>query len=224
MRKFVLDVGHQALCHALDLNTEEVLAHAALPPELFAQERVELSAEECFRLWYALETVSNDPLFSLHLAQSFPVEAYNLPMLAALWSNRLDIALHRFARYRRLIGPMILELESGRAATTVSIENLEIEHPLPATMALSELAYLLKFARLATQRPVRPLAIVAIADVSKEQAFTEYFGRKIEQGDGNSITFSNVDIAFLLGFDDPGSFSRAFKVWTGKPPEAFRSG
>ena len=33
---------------------------------------------------------------------------------------------------------------------------------------------------------------------------------------------SNAEIAYLLGFEDPNSFIRAFSGWTGKSPEAMR--
>ena len=34
--------------------------------------------------------------------------------------------------------------------------------------------------------------------------------------------YSNAEIAFLLGYDDPNSFIRAFHAWTGSTPEASR--
>ena len=33
---------------------------------------------------------------------------------------------------------------------------------------------------------------------------------------------SVTEVAFLLGYDDPNSFTRAFHTWTGTTPEAFR--
>jgi len=33
---------------------------------------------------------------------------------------------------------------------------------------------------------------------------------------------SSAEISFLIGFDDPSSFIRAFHIWTGKTPECFR--
>jgi len=33
---------------------------------------------------------------------------------------------------------------------------------------------------------------------------------------------SNAEISFLLGFEDPNSFFRAFRDWTGATPEATR--
>ena len=33
---------------------------------------------------------------------------------------------------------------------------------------------------------------------------------------------SNAEVAFLLGYDDPNSFFRAFRSWTGTTPERYR--
>ena len=35
---------------------------------------------------------------------------------------------------------------------------------------------------------------------------------------------SGAEISFLLGFEDPNSFVRAFQGWTGTTPQAVRSG
>jgi len=35
--------------------------------------------------------------------------------------------------------------------------------------------------------------------------------------------YSSAQIAFLLGYEDPNSFSRAFRLWTGKTPEGVRA-
>jgi AraC-like DNA-binding protein len=35
-------------------------------------------------------------------------------------------------------------------------------------------------------------------------------------------SLSCAEIAYLLGYDDPNSFSRAFRTWTGKSPESVR--
>ena len=35
--------------------------------------------------------------------------------------------------------------------------------------------------------------------------------------------YSSAEIAFLLGYDDPNSFARAFQTWTGQTPESARS-
>ncbi|MCP3942764.1 MAG: AraC family transcriptional regulator [Desulfobacteraceae bacterium] len=37
-----------------------------------------------------------------------------------------------------------------------------------------------------------------------------------------NMNMSSSEISFLIGFDDPGSFIRAFRLWTGKTPQELR--
>ncbi|MEO1289217.1 MAG: helix-turn-helix transcriptional regulator, partial [Chloroflexota bacterium] len=37
-------------------------------------------------------------------------------------------------------------------------------------------------------------------------------------------SYSSGQIAFLLGYEDPNSFYRAFRSWTGQTPEVVRAG
>ena len=37
-----------------------------------------------------------------------------------------------------------------------------------------------------------------------------------------SSNITNAEVAFLLGYDDPNSFFRAFRSWTGTTPEKYR--
>ena len=40
----------------------------------------------------------------------------------------------------------------------------------------------------------------------------------------NDPSLSISEISYLLGFSEPSAFSRAFRRWTGKSPQTFRSG
>jgi AraC-like DNA-binding protein len=53
-----------------------------------------------------------------------------------------------------------------------------------------------------------------VLNSTREQLATHYL---------KSSRYSGAEISFLLGFDDPNSFFRAFHSWTGKTPEQTRS-
>ena len=54
----------------------------------------------------------------------------------------------------------------------------------------------------------------ALLNITREELATHYL---------RSSSYSGAEISFLLGFDDPNSFFRAFHSWTGKTPEQTRS-
>ncbi|HEX6703462.1 MAG TPA: AraC family transcriptional regulator [Albitalea sp.] len=48
--------------------------------------------------------------------------------------------------------------------------------------------------------------------------------REHAQGLLGSTAFSDSEVSFLLGFEEPSSFYRAFRTWTGMSPSEFRQG
>ncbi|MEO1086279.1 MAG: AraC family transcriptional regulator, partial [Acidobacteriota bacterium] len=53
-----------------------------------------------------------------------------------------------------------------------------------------------------------------VLDSTREELSRHYLG---------SSSMSGAEIAFLLGYEDPNSFFRAFQAWTGKTPEQVRT-
>ena len=53
-----------------------------------------------------------------------------------------------------------------------------------------------------------------VLNQTREQLARHYLG---------SSTMSGAEIRFLLGYDDPSSFFRAFHQWTGQTPETVRA-
>ncbi|MCB0070534.1 MAG: helix-turn-helix transcriptional regulator, partial [Caldilineaceae bacterium] len=40
----------------------------------------------------------------------------------------------------------------------------------------------------------------------------------------SATDYTSVEISFLLGYEEPSSFFRAFRAWTGQTPEVVRAG
>ncbi len=324
-RKFIVDFGWQVLMKDLDLESQDVLRHARLPLDLFAQEAPVLSTEEYFRLWESLAYLLNDPTFPLKLGQAVSVEAFSPPIFACFCSDNLNAALERLAQYKPLIGPMTLEVEAGVEQTSVTLGGLHESSPVPPSLIATELVFLVHLARVATRERIEPISVrssVALEDVI---AYQEFFGVPVVESNIDGLTFlaedgqrpfltanekmwsvfepelrkrmmdlnpqssfrervraclietiagghctmtdvadrlavgqrtlqrrlqdegtnfqqelnalreelarhylinschSSAEIAFLLGYDDPNSFIRAFHVWTGQTPESVRA-
>ena len=70
----------------LGLRPADVLRRAGLAEDLFARDKAELSADDYFQLWRAIEEESADPELPLTIASNIPVESFDPPVFAALCS------------------------------------------------------------------------------------------------------------------------------------------
>ena len=75
----------------------------------------------------------------------------------------------------------------------------------------AEVAKKLGMSKRTLQRRLKEEGVVfqEVLDATREALARHYLG---------TTSFSGAEISFLLGFDDPNSFSRAFSAWTGTTP------
>ncbi|MCP3943047.1 MAG: AraC family transcriptional regulator [Desulfobacteraceae bacterium] len=323
--KFTIDPMWRIILNDIGVTENEVLQRACLPLDLFSRNNAQLSVEEYFRLWRGIEKSLNDPSFPLKLAQMISVEAFSPPIFAALCSPNLNTAAERIGKYKQLVGPMTLTVEKNATSTTLSLDCLYTDHPMPESFAATELVFLTHLFRLGTREHITPLQVSSEYELSDLNSYAKFFGTMPVQGKENLLKFSKKDanlpfitenkkmwrffepelrkrlsklqvretfsdqvrnslfellpsgqsstdavaaklaisrrtlqrrlknegtsfqkelnrsreslarhylansslpstqISFLLGFDDPNSFFRAFRSWTGKTPDKMRS-
>ena len=187
--KFVVDPRWRLLFKDIGVSENEVLKRAQLPLDLFSQKNASLSAQEYFRLWKSLEKTLNDPSFPLRLGQMITTESFSPPIFASLCSPDLNVAMKRLSRYKQLIGPMTLQVEQGTEATTISLDCLFTDNPLPDSLAATELVFLVHLARLATREQIMPLVVSSSSSWFKRSDYRAYFGIKPVRGEKHQLKF-----------------------------------
>ncbi|MEM7585405.1 MAG: AraC family transcriptional regulator ligand-binding domain-containing protein [Acidobacteriota bacterium] len=192
---FNLPAGWRILMKDLGIESANVMRRAGLPEDLSTQDNVALSTVEYFRLWKGVEEEADDPKLALTIGSSISVEAFDAPIFAALCSPDLNVALRRLSRYKRLVCPMALHVVETESETSLVIEFLDTTHKPPVCLAGFELVFFVQIARLATRERVQPLKVEAPSAPQPEEAYTEYFGRAVEQGPKFRLTFSARDAA-----------------------------
>lgn len=122
---YAIDPGFQGLLASLGVRHEDVLLRSGLPADLFDQPSARVGTEEFFGFAQAIEDSVDDPLFPIRFVEAVSPEWLSPAVFAALRSPNLATAATRLARYKPLIAPVRLDVESGRAGLRISYEWLE---------------------------------------------------------------------------------------------------
>jgi len=185
--KFAVDPLWRLVLKDIGVNENEVLKRAQLPRDLFSQKNASLSVVEYFRLWEGLEKSLNDPSFPLLVGQMISTESFSPPIFASLCSPNLNVAMERLSRYKKLIGPMTLRVEKDTEGTTISLDCLFSENPLPDSLIATELVFLVHLVRLATREQINPLFVSSSSSWFKRSDYAAYFGIKPSVGNKHQL-------------------------------------
>jgi AraC-like DNA-binding protein len=192
--QFTLDPSTQALLHDLGVSTRRVLRRAALPGDLFSRGPAELSAANYFRFWEALDAESGDPNLPVTICRAISAETFSPPVFAALCSSNLEVAAHRIAGHKPLIGAMRVTVTTDRTGLTV-VYHWPAGVTPPQVLATTELVFWVALARIATRHHVRAVRVTAPHLPPDPDAVADYLGVRMRKGPTQSITFAPADAA-----------------------------
>lgn len=192
-RRFTLQQGWKILITDMGVPYSEVLKLAGLPGDLFARKEMTLSVEEYFQLWRGLELAVGDEELPLSVGRHLSMEAFEPAIFACMCSPNLNVALQRLSHYKRLVGPLFLDVKVEEAQTRVDIGIYQTTTQLPKTVGLCELVFLTRLARLGTRHRVVPLKLVCNGEVARMDPYRTYFENTVQTGSANQIVFSAQD-------------------------------
>lgn len=194
LRPYAVHPGWRLLLRDAGIDPASVLRRAGLPADLFARDRTFLDADDYFRLFRGIEETADEPGIALRLGSAISVEAFDPPIFAAFCSPNLNTALERIARYKALIGPIVLHVDVGRAKTTMTLEWPPATRA-PAVLVQTELAFFVQLARIATREHVCPQEAASPYEAEPAAAFTRYFGVPVKKAKAARLVFRAEDAA-----------------------------
>ncbi|MCJ1886493.1 AraC family transcriptional regulator [Pseudomonas sp. LA21] len=194
-RYFAVHPGWKLIIADLGIAAGDLLTLAELPADLFSRKDATLSPPEYFRLFIGLEQLVGESQLPLRLGGAISVEAFDPSLFACLCSPNLNVALTRLAEYKRLCGPLALEVFVLDTHTEVFIECYGYDRPLPRSLCAMELVFLTHLARLATRRDIVPTEAELVALPDQAQPCEEFLGCRLQRGARNRIRFSAEDAA-----------------------------
>ena len=173
----------------IDISLLLRLSH--LPEDLLSRRDIMLTEEEyCMLMEQAGRIAGDDAVISI--ATSGDIEAYSPPVFAAYCSSDGRGFLSRFARYKRLVGPLQLVVTDLQDSLQLEIQSLTEGLTVPAFWTEMEMVFVLNLMRKATQSDIRPVSITLQHEVSNK-AVTAFFGCQPVKGDRNLLTLSQAD-------------------------------
>lgn len=192
-RHFTVHPGWKLIIADLGISAADLLALAELPADLFSRRDATLSPAEYFRLFLGLEQLVGEAHLPLRLGGAISVEAFDPPLFACLCSPDLNHALLRLTDYKRLCGPLALEVFVRQTHTEVFIDCYGYDRPLPRSLCAMELVFLTHLARLATRQAIVPLEAELAALPSQTAPCETFLGCRLQSGKRNRIRFSADD-------------------------------
>ena len=193
--RFSIDMGWTAILSGLGIEAQDVLRHADLPLDLLQRDAASVSTAEYFRLWHALDALSDDPEFALTLVEILTPDVFSPVLFACLCSGSMNAALDRLAAYKPIIGPMELEIDVGTDSTSVAIRGLPGAVPPPANLMAFELAFFVQLARLGLRDKVVPLRVETPVDLAAPDAMARWFGVRPRTSETARVVFDATDAA-----------------------------
>ncbi|MEL6615604.1 MAG: AraC family transcriptional regulator ligand-binding domain-containing protein, partial [Bacteroidota bacterium] len=149
-----LEPGYAIAMQSVGLSVPDVLHRAGLPADLLNQISPTVTTDGFFRLWNAIGIESGDRPIGLELGEMISTQGTKPPMLAALTSPNLTVAMTRLSRFKALIGPVSLTVEADDDLVLTCHGR---GFPIPQVLGLLELSYWLHLSRYATRTPVQML-------------------------------------------------------------------
>ncbi|MFH4307205.1 AraC family transcriptional regulator ligand-binding domain-containing protein, partial [Acinetobacter baumannii] len=112
----------------------------------------------------------------LKIGQKITVELFDPAIFACICSPNFNIAIQRLSEFKRLIGPMQLQVEIDNDTTTLELKFYNVSTPTPQSLAMSELVFFAQLARICTRHQVIPLK-VTLPDLPNNPAeYKTFFG------------------------------------------------
>lgn len=191
----------------LGLDAATVLRRAGLPSGLMHGEGSKITVDEFYVLWQIMTDEVGDPALPLKLADISSLDYFDPAFFAAMCSPDMNTAAKRLSEFKQLVGPFALGARVTNAETRITFQ-CKTGAPVPPTLALTELVFLVNFARRATRENITPVSVYLPEMVPDVELYERHFGCAVQTGDNASLVFRTSDarLPFLTHDDAMWSF------------------
>lgn len=219
MKHFLIDKNYGTYLSGMGFSMDEVLKKAMLPEDLFARQTPSLTAEEYFRFMGAIDALSPDDQTPIRLAALEGIAAFSPPIFAAYCSRNVLVPfISRNESMWEFFEPELkrrLSMMETDDSCAARVRSALMELLPSGECTIDDVARKLGYSKRSLQRKLQ----------EEDTSFQKQLGHTRELLAKTYLANTDMtaeDIAFLLGYQEIGSFLRAFTIWTGQTVSEYR--
>lgn len=188
--KLTISYQLQDFLKSLGADISVLLQKAEIPNKL-REEEVNLTSLEFYRLLLQLDQVMSEDNIR-DLSQISHLQMFIPAFFASLASPHGFEALERFARFKKIIGPIEVDLVEGPTTVTVTYKFSHPNMELPKFTILNEQLLILDLLRTGIGEKIIPLSVESPYDY--DTTTTKIFGTLIQKSETNRLIFDKNDL------------------------------
>lgn len=180
-QKFLNDIG-------ADINI--LLQKAEIPNKLW-KEKVNLTTFEYYRLLQEFDRVMSEQNIRI-LSNINNIQMFVPAFFAALSSSNGLEAIDRFARFKKVVGPINVEVIESDTTVSISYRYVHREMMLPKFSVLNEQLLLLSIIRTGIGENIVPIVVESPFEYDEETISD--FGVLVQKNENNRLIFDKKDL------------------------------
>ena len=193
--RFRITKGWAHRLAAEQITTSTLLRRAALPANLFTQEKIYLTTAQIFALWRAASQMNQDPSLGLRLGTELKFERNHPVAIVGVCSRNFGDALQRLARYKQLTCPEEIRIRKRAQETSVEFHFVAAKEIEPDIMVDVGLSSILNVARRGSDGEIKPLRLELTRPANHRELLESHFGCRVRfKADRNALVFRSTDL------------------------------
>lgn len=189
---YAVDTTWRTLLSDLGVSAADALRRAGLPEDLLERPSHRIATPDYHRLWRGIEAELGDPLIAIRVCEQVRSESFSPLLFAALCSPNLLVAARRVATYKALVAP--LRLDVTEHPDRVVVEFTWTEEPAPPTsLAMMELLFGVRLARIGTREPFHPIEVTTTDLPDDVAPYEAFLGCPLRAGHKNRVVVATAD-------------------------------
>jgi AraC-like DNA-binding protein len=179
----------------LSVSPEAVLRHAGLPPGLLRDDPINVTTEQLFAFWTAVDEVSGNPAIGLLIGSENRIERYDPVSIATLAASSFRDACDRAARYKQLTCPEEIVTVARGADGAIQFRWTLASVAEPAVLVDLCFAWMLNIGRRGTGLALSPRVLELIRAPRHRELLETHFGCPVKfRASKNAIVFRQADL------------------------------